>query len=141
VDSSSSSSSRPRLRAQVFDWHATQLQEKFDVVVACDVLYEESAVEPVAEVVSRLLKPTSGLLLLADPPNRTAQHRQRCIQLLAEAKPAGLQLQECGIVACDVAKLDAEMRGGVERESVPVQFMVFRRALGNDTVGIKLDLE
>ena len=42
----------------------------FDVVLACDVLYEKAFIEPLAGVVARLLKPSGGVLLLADPPDR-----------------------------------------------------------------------
>jgi hypothetical protein len=37
-----------------------------------------------------------------------------------------------------VTQLDPELRGGVREESVPIQFQVLRRVLGNDTVGLKL---
>ena len=140
----SNSSSRgghegPLIRAEVFDWDKTELAERFDVVLACDVLYEDAAVEPIARVVPQLLKATSGTLLLADPPNRTAQNRERCVKLLAESsKPAALVLQECCQFACEVAKLDPEMVGGVDKETVPVQFMAFSRTYGNDTIGLKL---
>ena len=42
------------VRARVFDWnHADLLRENFDVLLACDVLYEDSAVEPIARLVPR----------------------------------------------------------------------------------------
>jgi hypothetical protein len=123
----------------VFDWDKTEVLEQFDVVLACDVLYEDAAVEPIARVVPQLLRTTSGTLLLADPPNRTAQNRERCVKLLAESckSAAPLVLQECGQFDCEVAKLDPEMAGGMDKETVPVQFMVFSRAYGNDTIGLK----
>lgn len=36
-----------------------------------------------------------------------------------------------------VRQLDPEMAGGVHTETVPVQLLVLRRALGGDTVGLK----
>lgn len=39
----------------------------FDVVLACDVLYEASLVDAVADVVPRLLGRQGGRLHLADP--------------------------------------------------------------------------
>ncbi|KAF6264324.1 hypothetical protein COO60DRAFT_176136 [Scenedesmus sp. NREL 46B-D3] len=139
---SSNSSSRAVLRASTFDWSSPAVPERFDVVLACDVLYEDTAVEPVAAVVSRLLKRGSGSsLLLADPPNRTAANRQRFVELLSGGSLGGmsLRLEESGVYQCDVSQLDAEMRGGVTTQSVGVQFMAFRAAVGNDTIGIKLD--
>ena len=43
------------LRSRVFDWnHAGLLGgERFDVLLACDVLYEDSAVKPIASLVPR----------------------------------------------------------------------------------------
>jgi hypothetical protein len=50
----------PRIRGQTFDWNAGPeplLAEpggrRFDVVLACDVLYESGAVEPIANLVPR----------------------------------------------------------------------------------------
>ncbi|WIA35241.1 hypothetical protein OEZ86_003702 [Tetradesmus obliquus] len=124
------------------DPYCPTVPERFDVVLACDVLYEDTAVEPVAAVVGRLLKPGSGSsLLLADPPNRTAANRQRFVELLSGGLAGGinLRLEESGIYQCDVSQLDPEMKGGVTTQSVGVQFMAFRAAVGNDTIGIKFD--
>lgn len=104
------------------------------------VLYEDTAVEPVAAVVGRLLKPGSGSsLLLADPPNRTVANRQRFVELLSGGLAGGinLRLEESGIYQCDVSQLDPGMKAGVTTQSVGVQFMAFRAAVGNDTIGIK----
>jgi hypothetical protein len=73
------------LSAAVFDWHSPPADlRRFDVVLACDVLYEADAVGPISAVVPKLLKSTSGALLLSDPPNRTAANRERFLQLLRE---------------------------------------------------------
>lgn len=48
----------------------------FDVVLACDVLYERPAVEPVAALVPKLLDASStSAFILADPEARTRDHR------------------------------------------------------------------
>jgi len=78
------SSSACTVQAALFDWSKPVTLPRFDVVLACDVLYESDAVDPIAAVVPKLLKSTSGLLLLADPPNRTAHNRERFLRLLQE---------------------------------------------------------
>ncbi len=79
--------------AEVFDWHAplpSQLR-RFDVVLACDVLYEAAAVAPVASLVSRMMRRREGAKgaegaaegaaaapaawVLADPPLRAPKNR------------------------------------------------------------------
>ena len=69
--------------ALVLDWHnaPASLDGSFDVVLSADVLYDKSSAEPVALLARRLLVP-GGLLLLADPPTRTPQHRARMIAAL-----------------------------------------------------------
>jgi predicted nicotinamide N-methyase len=125
-------------RALPFDWSTSKVTERYDVILACDVLYESEAVDLVASVIPKLLKPgNSSSLLLADPPNRTVANRQRFLDLISAAQPTRLLLQESGVEKCDVQQLDPEMLGGVTSESVAVQFMVFRSAVGNDTIGLK----
>jgi hypothetical protein len=125
-------------RALPFDWSSSKVTERYDVILACDVLYESEAVDLVATVIPKLLKPgNSSTLLLADPPNRTVANRQRFLDLISAAQPTRLLLQESGVEKCDVQQLDPEMLGGVTSESVAVQFMVFRSAVGNDTLGLK----
>jgi predicted nicotinamide N-methyase len=82
------------VRAAVFDWGRAPQLPRFDVVLACDVLYEPEAVAPISEVVPRLLKSSGGLLLLADPPNRTAANRERFLALLREG-PTPFAVDEC----------------------------------------------
>jgi predicted nicotinamide N-methyase len=88
--------SQCRVRAEVFDWSQplSSLLHYFDVVLACDVLYEAFSVEPVAKIAPKLLKVTSttegggendnspGVILLADPPLRAKQNRDRFLELL-----------------------------------------------------------
>ncbi|GFR41661.1 hypothetical protein Agub_g2403, partial [Astrephomene gubernaculifera] len=113
-------------------------QRRFDVVLACDVLYEEGAVGPIAALMPQLLNPYGGRLLLADPPNRTVRNRERFLREL-QSGPLRLAVEECSLQQCEVSKLDNEMAGGLAptAESVPVQFLVFRSCVGNDTVGLK----
>lgn len=126
-------------RALPFDWNSSHVTERYDVILACDVLYEAEAVSLVASAIPRLLKPGgSSTLLLADPPNRTAANRQKFLDLLSASHPTRLLLQESGVEQCDVQQLDPEMLGGVTSETVAVQFMVFQSAVGNDTIGLKV---
>lgn len=134
---SKSASSSGQIRAQVFDWNQTVLKDKFDVVLACDVLYEDDAVEPISAAVPRLLKST-GKLLLADPPKRTVHNRERFLQLLSQTPSASFAVDECSERQCEVNQLDPEMSGGVTTETIPVQFLMIRRVIGNHTVGVKL---
>ena len=55
----------------------------FDLVLACDVLYESHAVAPVASLVPKLTVPGGGRWLLADPPNRAPKNRARFRELVA----------------------------------------------------------
>ena len=82
-----------RVRAEVFDWSQplSSLLHYFDVVLACDVLYEAFSVEPVAKITPQLLKlsgssdssdESPGVILLADPPLRAKQNRDRFLELL-----------------------------------------------------------
>ena len=72
-------------KASVFDWNDVEKnQEKFDTLLACDVLYEEQAVAPVAELIPKLVKSGGGRFLLGDPPKRTPQNRARFSSLLVE---------------------------------------------------------
>lgn len=44
----------PVVRARTFDWTRSELLgERYDVLLACDVLYEDAAVQPIAELVPR----------------------------------------------------------------------------------------
>lgn len=51
----------------------------FEVILACDVLYELEAVAPVAELIGRLLSKQGGRFILADPESRTKAHRSGSI--------------------------------------------------------------
>ena len=69
--------------ASVFDWNAVPLdQERFDLTLACDVLYETHAVKPVASLVPKLTKEKTGVWLVADPPLRAPKNRARFVELV-----------------------------------------------------------
>lgn len=70
--------------AEMFDWNAVPADQRtFDLVLACDVLYESHAVAPVASLVPKLTVPGGGRWLLADPPNRAPKNRARFRELVA----------------------------------------------------------
>jgi predicted nicotinamide N-methyase len=135
---------RVRVSASPFDWHARplppHLRRKFDVVLACDVLYERDAVEPLAEVVP-LLMADGARLLLADPPARTAENRKRFLELLERGGGKGRRrfaVDEAALEQCAPRQLDRELLGGQqEGRPVPVQLLHLRAVEGNDTVGLK----
>ena len=69
--------------ASVFDWNAVPLdQDRFDIVLACDVLYETHVVKPVASLVPKLTKEKTGVWLVADPPLRAPKNRARFVELV-----------------------------------------------------------
>lgn len=72
------------VRADIFDWTVPYGGPKFDVLLACDVLYEDVSVDPVAEAVPRMLFSAGGRLVLADPAHRT-QHNRRASDLNSDA--------------------------------------------------------
>lgn len=74
-----------RVYVEEFDWNVIHSdQEKFDTLLACDVLYEEAAVGPVAELVPRLVKQGGGRFLLGDPPLRAPQNRAKFKSILCD---------------------------------------------------------
>lgn len=114
-----------RVVARLVDWNEPSSEERYDVVLCCDVLYEEGSVEPVAELVQQLLAP-GGRLMLADPPNRTKHNRERFLSLLRDS---GLPFLLEESYTCPVLNADA---------SVEVMILNLRLALGGDTVGLRL---
>ena len=63
--------------AEVFDWNAVRADQRtFDLVLACDVLYEAHAVAPVAALIPKLTNEAPrGRWMLADPPDRAPKNR------------------------------------------------------------------
>ncbi|CAG9464209.1 unnamed protein product [Pedinophyceae sp. YPF-701] len=137
-----------RIRAEVLDWQEGYSGEEFDVVLACDVLYEDFSVEPVARLVPQLLGHGRGLLVLADPPTRTPDNRRRFLALLRGAG-AGMVLEESALedAAIDPMAAVGESRSldlcsmaGAEHHGTRIQLAVLRGVpdAGSDTVGVKL---
>jgi predicted nicotinamide N-methyase len=88
------------------DWHAppAELRGCFDVMTACDVLYEKSAAVPVAALALHLLAP-GGTLLLADPPLRTPGNRKDFLALL-DSKFEAVKTEEQRIFDADGKPVD-----------------------------------
>ena len=121
------------IRAETFDWYQpiTNLKSYFDVVVACDVLYERTSVEPVAAVAPQLLRPGGdSTILLADPPSRAKQNRVQFLELLALAD--GFMAVECGQRRANV--WEHSQQKNVE---VPIEFMILQQGCSGDTIGVK----
>lgn len=75
------------IEASVFDWNNEFKGEPYDTVIACDVLYENIAVDPLARLLPTMLAgpvKDGRRILLTDPQSRTPDHRQRFLDLLAE---------------------------------------------------------
>ena len=81
-----------QVRAELFDWTSHACRGDYDVVLACDVLYEHFSVEPVANIAPQLLSPKGGVLLLADPSRRTRENRYI----------AALGAHDCCLLLCTV---------------------------------------
>lgn len=72
--------------ASAFDWNAVpDDQPTFDLVLACDVLYEKHAVAPVSALVPKLTEPKYGVWLVADPPERAPRNRERFVERVERA--------------------------------------------------------
>ncbi|BDA46391.1 probable electron transfer flavoprotein beta subunit lysine methyltransferase [Coccomyxa sp. Obi] len=117
-------SSRPQVRGELLDWTQPYVGQKFDVVVACDVLYEDFSVEPVGELLPQLLS-SSGCVLLADPSERTRHNREYFVDMMQTIRRPML-LEEC-------RRVDEEMDGKV----YSIELMRFRFKEGSESVGVK----
>lgn len=81
-----------KVTATEFDWHQPFTGNPYDVVIACDVLYDASAVSPLAKLLPSMLAPSKEIhgrnrLILTDPPERTPQHRADFLAQLAARYP------------------------------------------------------
>lgn len=81
-----------KITASEFDWHQPFRGRPYDVVIACDVLYDASAVSPLATLLPSMLAPGAEVygwnrLILTDPPERTPQHRADFLAKLAKQHP------------------------------------------------------
>lgn len=61
-----------RLRAERLDWRCIECGERFDFLLAADVLYERVNLLPITNAVEKLLKP-DGCAYIADPRRRLAK--------------------------------------------------------------------
>eukprot|EP00889_Picochlorum_renovo_P000883 jgi/Picre1/27913/NNA_000875.t1 len=91
----------------------------FDVIVACDVLYEAFSIEPIARVMPELVKEDGGIIILADPPKRARANREKFIGLM---KVSGFEVtEECIKMTKEVTDHEGEER------QVPITFMILSR--------------
>lgn len=111
--------------AEVFDWNKdVQDPHGFDVIVACDVLYEARSIEAIARVMPELVKEEGGTIILADPPNRARANREKFIGLM---KVSGFRVtEECTKMTKEVFQGDGHLDGKEER-LVPITFMILSR--------------
>ncbi|KAL3132844.1 hypothetical protein ABBQ38_006769 [Trebouxia sp. C0009 RCD-2024] len=124
------STAHPQVRAELFDWTSHVCHGNYDVALACDVLYEHFSVEPMANIVPQLLNPKSGRLLLADPSRRTKDNRNKFLRLLSSQPKAPMVLQE-----------SSEVVVAMDNQDTPVQLQQLRMKQGQETVGLKLQVE
>jgi ETFB lysine methyltransferase len=81
---------RGTISAALFDWNNEFAGDPYDTVIACDVLYENYAVEPLARLLPTMLAGPvrdGRRILLTDPQDRTPEHRRRFLDLLAQQDP------------------------------------------------------
>lgn len=79
ADSSTAHGQGGTLGACLFDWNDDFSGVTYDTVIACDVLYENVAVEPLARLLPMMLAGAEqdSRILLTDPEHRTPDHRRR----------------------------------------------------------------
>ena len=132
--------------ACVFDWNQAVTLSGFDIILACDVLYETFSVEPVANVVPQLLasaihrphpkpdlehsSPYNPGVLLADPPLRARHNRERFLSLLSEQ---GFIMEESGQTSVFLGSLETNPA----KRNVDIEFCILRRGEYGDTIGVK----
>jgi len=56
-------------RVKLFDWRKIDLNNQYDIIIAADILYEKRWLDPIMNVLKKLLK-TGGVAFIAEP-NRT----------------------------------------------------------------------
>lgn len=120
-----------KLAAHEFDWHLPFAGQPYDVVIACDVLYDSCAVAPLAQLLPSMLATTVerngwSRLILTDPPERTPQHRADFLATVAA--------QHQDMVVDFTQRVIVDQHG----VSGPVLVIALRRqsAGGGDTIGI-----
>ena len=77
------------VRTEQLDWSQSEEEEpeRFDTVLAADVIYDESAAQKIAELLHARVLPDRGLVVLTDNADRPygAQRREKLVQLLCES--------------------------------------------------------
>lgn len=127
--SSTCASAACKVNAAVFDWSQPYSGPDVDVVLACDVLYEDAAAEPLAQALPAMLGGRhTQRILLADPPARAPEYRKRFMTKLAENDVH---------LAVEVNRVMRGSRSEVKGDH-DVQLVVLRRKDGGDTVGLPL---
>ncbi|KAK9842869.1 hypothetical protein WJX74_003682 [Apatococcus lobatus] len=130
-------SNGPQVSAEIFDWSKPPALQPFEVILACDVLYEDFSVEPLAALIPQLLsEQPHARVLLADPVNRTPLNRQRFLELLAlhrggSAGKSGLNVEETSQVDFVFKHSSQDCLRN------PVLLTTLRHTMGGDTVGVK----
>jgi predicted nicotinamide N-methyase len=118
------------VHAKRFDWNIEFTGQPYDVVIACDVLYEAAAVEPMAVLLPAMLRgpaDESRRILLTDPQDRTPENRAKFLEKLA-ARDRDLVV-------------DFVKQSRVEHPSAsgnPTTVIALRRKLAGDTIGMPL---
>ena len=123
--------------AMRLDWTEPYTGPTYDVVIACDVLYEGPASAPLAALLPKLLNQNprrDSHIVLSDEPTRTPYNRKAFCEKLAENDP-GLIL-ELDTLAPAMHRDAAESQKESSREDK--QIVVVRRAQASDTVGTPL---
>eukprot|EP00884_Botryococcus_braunii_P018287 jgi/Botrbrau1/5141/Bobra.0172s0013.1 len=113
--------------ASCLDWNAIGESQRYDTVLACDVLYETGNALPLSDVAQRLLRSDGGRLILADPMARTPYNREEFLDLIQGAQKGPRILEE--VWEDDVVMEDRTTR---------CSFIIGRSSAGTDTVGVKL---
>jgi predicted nicotinamide N-methyase len=116
------------VHAAHFDWSQPYDGGTFDVVVACDVLYEETAAAPLARIIPQMMGGggSEKRLLLTDVPKRSPKHRRNFMTLLEQADTR---------LAVEVNRVVTEAEAGLEHD---IQLVVLRQREGGDSVGLPL---
>jgi len=119
-----------RIEAALLDWfdpRAAASLGHFDTVIACDVLYDDASVGPVAALLPQLLGSSGGDVMLADPPNRTRHNRERFVSAV-RGSMGGVRMVEASRRTAALDGLEA-----------PVQLLLFRQHSGgsHSTIGVE----
>lgn len=115
-----------QVQAAPFDWTVPFEGAPFDVIIACDVLYEKFSLEPLASIIPTMLgdRSMAQSLLLTDPPERHPANRRRFMELITERDKE---------LVVRLNKISSPVHEG---KSTDVQLIVLERRVGGQTVGM-----